>query len=210
MEARARSVVLAALLALGLAACGGAKNGAGADPKTEADLWSGYKGTYATAGAPRVGEASAATPSTAKKPEAKAKASEADSAEAEAEAALASSRKQSRGMINGESISTINAGSLANASKTALKGKVVSSNALVGSQYEQVNVQLKGASVQIVRPASSPSSTGPSIASPKSRHDSLGKADAAFYDEEADVVVIVNAGGKKAAAQKVLSSLVSR
>src|SRR5205085_12634022 len=121
-----------------------------------------------------------------------------------------SNKKPSRGMINGESVSTINANALANASKTALKGKVISCNALVGSTYEQLNVQLKGASVQIVRPASNPSSTGPSIASPKSRNDAMSKADAAFYDEEADVVVIVNAGGKKAAAQKVLSSLVSK
>lgn len=207
----ARSVVLVALLSLGLVACAGGKKGAGADPKSEADLWAGYKGTYATSAAPKVGEASAA-PSTSKKAEAKAKTSEpVDAAEAEAEALLAnSSKKSSRGMINGESVSTINAGALANASKTALKGKVVSSNALVGSQYEQLNVQLKGASVQIVRPAASPNATGPSIASPKTRNDAMSKADAAFYDEEADTIVIVNAGGKKAAAQKALSSLVSR
>lgn len=207
----ARSVVLVALLSLGLAACGGARKGAGADPKSEADPWAGFKGTYGTSAAPKVGEASA-TPSTSKKTEAKAKASEpVDSAEAEAEALLNNSnKKSSKGMINGESVSTINAGALANASKTALKGKVVSSNALVGAQYEQINVQLKGASVQIVRPASSPNSAGPSVASPKSRNDAMSKADAAFYDEEADTIVIVNAGGKKAAAQKALSSLVSR
>ena len=206
----ARSVVLVALLSLGLAACGGAK-ATGGDAKSEADMWSGYKGTYATSAAPKVGESNA-SPSTEKKSGAKAKAAEPqDAAEAEAEAALAaSSRKSSRGMINGESVSTINASSLANASKTALKGKVLSSNAMVGSQYEQLNVSLKGVNVQIVRPAGNPSSTGPSIASPKSRNDAASKADAAFYDEEADVVVIVNAGGNKKAAQKALGSLVSR
>ncbi len=207
----ARSVVLAALLSLGLAACGGAKNGANADPKSEADLWAGYKGTYATTAAPKVGDAtSSAAPS--KKSESKAKSADSTSdAEAAAEAALAASnKKSSRGMINGESISTINSAAFANGAKAALKGKVGNSNMLVGSQYEQLSVSLKsGATITIVRPAGNPQTGGPSVASPKSRSESIGKNDASFYDEEADAVVIVSAG-KKAASQKLLSTLVSK
>ena len=68
-------------------------------------------------------------------------------------------------------------------------------------------MQLKGATVQVIRPAEKPSPNGPAIASPKAKSGQLTKNDASWYDEEADVLVFVSAG-KKAAAQKALGAIV--
>lgn len=185
-----RSSVVVLIASMGLYACGG---GAGANNEAKGpDPWSDYKGTYAGA---------LAAP----------KASPAKQAKADAPAAeeAAPKKSASRATIKGESVSSIGVDALADASKGALKSKVVASNVVVGSQYEQVEVQLKGAKVQIIRPATSPDPKGPSVSAPKARSGELGSAESSFYDEDADVLVVVNAG-KKPAAQKALGTILKK
>jgi hypothetical protein len=199
----ARSLVLVLVSSLGLFACGG--KAAVGEPQSAADPWSGYKGTYATAAEPRVGKAESATTS---KKAADPKAKSLPEGEQDAEEA-APAKAASKTSIGGASLSSIGADALADVSKTALKGKVVSSKVTVGSQYEQVQVQLKGVTVQIIRPAAKADASGPAVASPKTRNAGLSKAEAGWYDEEADVLLVVNAG-KKPAAQKALGAILSR
>jgi len=61
--------------------------------------------------------------------------------------------------------------------------------------------------VQIVRAAASPAASGPSVAAPKLRSMQLEKGESAWYDDDADVVIVVSAA-KKAQAQKLLGSFV--
>lgn len=204
MEARSFAV-LALVSSMGLFACGG-KAAVGGEPQSAADPWQGYKGTYATAAAPRVGSAETSTTSK-KAAESKAKASSEESAEPAEEAAP--KRAASNTQIGGASLSSIGADALAEASKGALKSKAAKSKVTVGAQYEQVQVQLNGVTVQLIRPASKPDASGPAVASPKSRNATLSKAEAGWYDEEADVLLVVNAG-KKPAAQKALGSILAR
>ncbi len=189
-----RSSVVVLIASMGLYACGG---GAAANEEAKGpDPWAGYKGTYA-------GEPVAASHKSA--PAKQAKAAEA----APAEETPAPKKSASRATIKGESVSSIGPDALADASKGALKSKVVSSNVTVGSQYEQVEVQLKGAKVQIIRPASSPDAKGPSISGPKARLGELGAADSSYYDDDADVLVVINAG-KKPAGQKALGTILKK
>jgi len=199
----ARSFVVVALMSsVGLFACGGGAVASG-EPKSADDPWKDFKGTYATSAAPSVGKAEK---SESKKAHAEAKAK----AEAEpAEAAPAPAKKTSKTLIKGESLSSLGVDTLADVSKGALKTKVVSSKVTVGAQYEQVQVTLKGATVQIIRPAASPDASGPAIGSPKAKNDGLSKTEAGWYDEEADVLLVVNAP-KKAGAQKALGAILSR
>ena len=189
-------LVVALLSSLTLFACAGTTK----EAKTEADPWADFKGTYSqpTTGG---GEKTAAKSEGTKK-DGKAKSSKETTAKAEDKKAA------SKGTVNGESLSTVSVESLTDASKSALKGKLVSNSVLTGSQYESVTVQLKGVTVQIVRPAATPSPNGPAVASPKEKAAKLGKNDASWYDEDADVLVFVQ-GGKKASSQKALSALVS-
>lgn len=190
------------LSSLSLFACAGkeeAKSAADRDP------WAGYTGKYSQPGGP-----SADKPEKAEKAEkAEAKNSKAK-AEPKAEKADETPKKaaSSKGTVNGESLSSISVDTLTDASKNALKGKFVSNSVVTGQQYELVQVQLKGTTVQIIRRAEKPAPNGPAIASPKAKNSELGKSDAGWYDEEADVLVFVSSTGKKGSAQKALSSLV--
>jgi hypothetical protein len=200
---RIRSFAVAIVLcSVALFACGGGTP----EAKSEPNLWADYKGTYAT-------PAGARGTTSSPKPEAKeAKAKAAEPAKDEEEKAAekaAPSRKASKTTIHGESISAIGPDALAEVSKSALKAKVVNSKLVVGAQYEQVQIQLKGVAVQIVRPAANPVTGGPSVSSPKARNDSLSKTESAWYDEEADVLIVVNAP-KKAASQKALGAILER
>jgi hypothetical protein len=188
---RIRSLVVVLLSSATLFACGGASvDGEGAKGP---DPWADYKGTFATKG-----ESHATA-----KPESKSKA-KAEPGEQEAPKKVAS-----KGTIKGESLSSIGVDALADASKGAFKSKVVSSNVVVGSQYEQVQVQLKGASVQIIRPAASPDPNGPSVSAPKARNGELAKGESGWYDEDADVLVVV-AAKKKPTAQRALGTMLKR
>lgn len=193
-------LVLVSTFALG--ACGGSAGAKGAD---DSNMWADFKGTYSQPG-PGKGTTSTAKNESAARRDAKSGKPEAKEAAAE-EAAPA--KKTSKSTIKGESISTITEEALADASKTALKTKLLGSQSAVGPQYETVKVQLKGAVVTIVRPAATPNANGAPVDAPKSRNGSLSKAEAGFYDEDADVLVIVESG-KKAQAQKALASIVSR
>jgi hypothetical protein len=189
-------LVVVLLSSLGVFACGGSNE----EAKSAADPWADFKGTYST-------HAEQSEKGDATKKEAKAKAdSDHDSASAKGDESAA--KKASKGTIKGESLSTISVDALTDASKSALKAKFVSNSVVTGAQYELVQVQLKGATVQITRPAEKPSPNGPAIASPKAKNGELSKNEAAWYDEEADLLVVVNAAGKKAAAQKALGAIV--
>lgn len=188
-------LVVVLLSSIGLFACGGANQ----ETKNEGDPWSGFKGTYSTPAAP--GEKSEAGEPAKKEATAKAEATQAS-----AEAAPAP-KKTSKGTVKGESLSSVDVDVLTDVSKSALKAKFVSNSVMTGPQYELVQVQLKGATVQVIRPAEKPSPNGPAIASPKAKSGELTKNDASWYDDEADVLVFVSAG-KKAAAQKALGAIV--
>src|SRR5690606_4082370 len=101
-----------------LVACGGA-----AQDTKESDVWAGFKGTYAGPAEPR-GETSSAKAEAAQR-DAKSK-TEAKEAVAEAPA-----KKTSKATIKGQSVSTVSENTLADASKGALKAKVVGSKLLV-------------------------------------------------------------------------------
>ena len=185
-----------------LAACGGAAKHEAKGP--EANPWADYKGTYATPATAK--EATAEAPKAEAKPKKEAKEAKVEKTE---DASAVTAKKPSRGTIKGESVSSIGLDAMADASKGAIKGKVVSTKFIVGPQYEEVQVQLKGASVQIIRPAANPASDGPAISSPKARSSEIAKTDSSWYDEEADVLVVVSAG-KMAGSQKVLGSILKR
>jgi hypothetical protein len=191
------STVAALLSSLVLFACGGAAKEA---KGPEADPWAGYTGKYAE-------------PSSAKPKEAKAdvkKADKADKTEAKAEKVEAkaddAAGKKSAATIHGESVSLVGLDTFADASKTATKSKVVSTKYLVGPKYEQLQIQMKGVAVQVIRPAANPAPDGPAMSSPKARSGEVSKLESGYYDADADVVVVVTAGGK-AGAQKVLGTI---
>ena len=198
-----RTIVVALLASLGLFACGGAAHKQ-QDAQSAENLWSGYKGTYATAGAAKSADAKP----TPKKAEAKEAAAPQEEATGEhAAAAAPAGKKASKATIHGESISSIDADALADFSKGALKANVLSTGGQVGPQYESVKVELKGATVQIIRPATTPNPNGVSVPSPKAKNATLAKTDSGFYDEDADVLVFVS-GSKN--AKKTLGSLVKK
>ncbi len=202
-------LVVVLLSSLGLFACGDANQKA----KNEANPWGNFTGKYSEPKAPR-GKAESAEVS---KKEAEPKADEEPKAEEEpaapaaaaAPAPASSSKKASQATVKGESISSISVEALTEASTSALKSSLVSNGVLTGPQYELVQVELKTGMVQIIRPASKPAPNGLPIPSPKAKNAELETNDAGWLDEEADVLVIVNAG-KKAAAQKALGEIVKR
>lgn len=190
-----RVLHIAALLSsLTVFACGGAANKDAKAP--EGDPWAGYTGKYAE-------PASASTKAEKSKP--------ADKAEKVAEKGVEKTEEagphKSTATIHGESVSSIDLDTFADATKTATKGKVVSTKYLVGPKYEQLQIQMKGVAVQVIRPAANPAPDGPSIASPKARNGGVSKLESGYYDADADVVVVVTAAGKPA-AQKVLGTIV--
>jgi len=203
---RIPALVILASLSFSLVACGGATQEA---KGPEADVWSGYKGTYATPGDPNRASNAKATATSDKGKDSKAKADSKESADeaAPAAAAPASKKSASKKTIKGESVSSITSEGLADAAKAALGQKAASGSITIGSQYEQVNVSLKGATVQIIRPAANPDPSGPAVSAPKTRSGELSKNDASFYDEDADVLVLVTSA-KKGTSQKALGTLV--
>jgi len=135
-----------------------------------------------------------------------------DSAEAKVDdskpAAPDAAKKVSATKIGGQSVSDVSADAVATASQRATKRSLVSTNVIVGAEYEQVNVFLDNLAVQIVRPASLPDKSGPKVRSPKARKDGVAETEAAFYDPNADVLVLVQAD-KKATSSRALAALVS-
>ena len=190
--------VVVLLSACALGACGGAAT----QEAKDANVWADFSGKYSSPAAP------SGNGSTAKAEQARSKSKSADAKDETAEAAPAPAKKSSKATIHGESLSTIGDAALAEASKGALKSKVVSTKMVNGPQYELVKVQLKGATVQIIRPNPGSETGNGAVDAPKARSSSLSKAEAGYYDEEADVLVIVEAG-KKANAEKALASIVS-
>ena len=188
------------LLAGTFTLCALALGGCGAAPKKQAEApaaydWSDYKGTYA-----KGEDRPAAEPV---KPKATA------DAKAELLGTSAAPPKVSKGTIQGESVSSVSVDAVAGASKSALKSKVVSSNVIVGREYEQIQVVMKGVSVQIIRPTSTPDKSGPKIRSPKVRSSGLLKTESGWYDADANVLVLVRAQ-KKASSQKALLALLQK
>jgi hypothetical protein len=194
---RIQTVVLLSTLVLG--ACGGAAT----QEAKDANVWSDFSGKYSSP-AQSTGNASSAKSEQARRD---AKSAKAEPKEEAAEATPA--KKSSKATIHGESLSTISDAALADASKGALKTKVVSTKIVNGPQYEHVKVQLKGATVYIIRPNPGSETGNGSVDAPKARNSSLSKAEAGYYDEDADVLVVVEAG-KKANAEKALASIVTR
>ena len=187
------STVAALLSSLVLFACGGSTHKEAKGP--EVDPWAGYSGKYAE---PSSGKA---TPKAEARADAKAKADKADS-----KADDTAGKKASAATIKGESVSSVGLDTFADASKTATKSKVVSTKYLVGPKYEQLQIQMKGVAVQVIRPAANPAPDGPAMSSPKARSGEVSKTESGYYDADADVVVVVTAGGKTG-AQKVLGSI---
>lgn len=194
-----RVSTLAALLSsLVMVACGAAQKEA---KGPEADPWAGYTGKYAEPAAGKAAKADA-------KPK-EAKAEKVEKAEAPKADDAATVKKASSATIHGESVSSVGLDTFADASKTATKSKVVSTKYLVGPKYEQLQIQMKGVAVQVIRPAANPAPDGPAMSSPKARSGEVSKTESGYYDADADVVVVVTAGGK-AGAQKVLGTILKR
>ncbi len=192
------STLAAAVLSSSLVvlACGGSTKVVNAP---EADPWAGYTGKY-------VGDAVAEpeAPKPSKRAVAGAKTKQEKVAPVAEEAPR--SKKVSSATIHGESLSSVGLDEIANASKTASKSKVVSTKYLVGPKYEQLQITLKGAAIQIIRPAANPAPDGPMMSTPKARNLSVSPKESRYYDPDADVVLVVTAG-KKAGAEKLLSAI---
>ena len=153
-------------------------------------------------------------PSKPSKPESVAAAPAADTSSddpkpAKPDVSSSGAHKASKAKIKGESLSSVGADAVAGASKKALKSKVVSSNVITGPDYEMVQIVLKDASVQIVRPATTPDSSGPKLRSPKVRNDSLSSTESGYYDADADVLVLVQSA-KAAKSKKALAAIVKK
>lgn len=202
--------ILGLSLLVGLVACGGAAQ----NTKDHDDnVWSGFKGTYAS---PK--EAGRTSPAPTAEPSKKDMKAKADAEETTEEAtddatgetpAPSASPSKSKATIGGESVSSIGEDTLAALATKSLKSEMLSSSVMVGAKYERVRVQLKGATVSIIRPASTPNANGPNVAEPKARNGELALTETAFYDADADVIVVVNAP-KKASAQKALGTIVKK
>jgi hypothetical protein len=211
---RIRSVLGLSLL-FGLVACGGAAQNT---KDHDGDVWVGYKGTYA--GAKEKGSTSPAPTVEVPKKDTKAKTDTAEAADrgsapddtsddSTAGEVAAAPLKKSKSTIGGESLSSIGEEELAAQATKSLKSDMLSSSIMVGAKYERVQVQLKGATVSIIRPAANPNAKGPAVADPKTRKTDLAQTETAYYDADADVLVVVSAP-KKAAAQKALGSIVKK
>ena len=171
-----------------LSGCGAAQKQPASAP-TPYD-WSDYKGTFAQGPEDRtVAEAPKAKPKSEEKGDA---------------STGASSTKVSKGTIQGESVSSVSVDAVTNASKTMLKSKVVSSDVIVGAEYEQVQVVMKGVAVQIIRPAANPDKAGPKVRSPKARNGGLLKTESGWYDADANVLVLVRATKKASSLERLL------
>lgn len=192
-----------AILALALAGCATRAKPAAAPAEPDYD-WSTFKG-----GKVEEPAASSSSSSKASSKETKKDASDESAKPAASdEASSGDAKKMSSTKISGHSLSEVDADSVANAAR-ALRLSLVSSNTIVGPEYEQLNIVFNNLSVQIVRPASSPDKSGPKVRSPKARNDDMAKTDAGFYDASADVLVLVQAP-KKATSKKTLAVLLAK
>ena len=204
---KVRFVVALSSIAVSLAALTGCAAGQKEVKAPETDSWAGYRGTYASSAPQAAGDPA--------KVEKKIMHAEPEASKAQVEEPSVAApprpnkKKSSKGMITGESVSSIGVDSLATALGTSLKAKVVSQDLTVGPKYELVQVQLKGQSVQIVRPAASPDPTGLAIPSPTERNGEMSTTESGWYDADADVLVIVNAS-KKASSQSSLGTILEK
>jgi hypothetical protein len=197
-----RSSCRVALVALLLAGCANHAKPSATPSSPDYD-WADYTGKYAGGVAPPKDGAKPKDEPKAAKPAAT------TAAAADAPAKPADDKKMSAAKIGGQSVSEVSADDVASASKRALRTSIVSTNVTVGPEYEQINVVLKACAVQIIRPAASPAPDGPKVRSPRARHDDLARTDSGFFDESADVLVLVQAQ-KKAASKRALSALLQR
>ena len=79
--------------------------------------------------------------------------------------------------------------------------------------YQNIRTDIKKGKekgyVEIIKPATAPTASGTNMVPPKEQKDSRDKEGAAtFYDDAADVLVIVSIEGKPADAKKLLGTLV--
>ena len=200
------STVASIVASVSLVACAG-PNSSG----PERDPWAGYQGTYAGSArasvAPSLASESAASsevvePADADEPRAK------PGSRSKAKVGVRAPAS-SKATIKEESISSIGVEALGNATAGLLGASVVSKDLVIGSRYELVEVQLKGATVQILRAATTPDADGPELDAPKARHNALSPTEEAWYDADGDVLVVVNSANK-ATSQKVLTTIVKR
>lgn len=199
---RISTAALVIVASLGFA-CGGAPVKEAKAP--EADMWSDFTGKYgsdepaAVADSPTVEKTSKSGTKT-----------KGEAAQRSVEGSSGSAAKRiSNATIQGESVSSVGLDAIASATKMATKSKIVSTKYLVGPKYEQLQISLKGAAIQLIRPAAIPAPDGPPLTSPKARSGGVTKKESGFYDPAADVVVVVSAG-KKAGADKLLSAILKQ
>ncbi|MBX3230523.1 MAG: hypothetical protein KIT84_02680 [Labilithrix sp.] len=204
-----RYPLLAAVVSLGLIACGGSQ-----DAKSAADVqtdWSTFSGKYSDTASPRHARAEKADKGEVAAKESAAKAKEAPVEKEEAPALPSTpAPKSSRGMVKGESLSSVSLDMLGEAATTGTKSKLVSSGIVTGTKYETLTVETKKGTIKITRPAASPNPSGPDVTAPKAKSADLPKTTASWYDEDADVLVTVTTPKGKSAAQKTLGAVVKR
>jgi hypothetical protein len=161
------------------------------------DPWASYQGTYATS--LQSGDTHVATPPDVPDDERVAKSAPKTKVDP-------SAPEPSTALIQDASISSIGVTALGEASARSLGLAVVATDLVVGSKYELVEVQLKGATVQILRAAQAPNAAGPELAAPHDREGELSPTEAGWYDADADVLVVVNSA-KRATSDKLLAAL---
>lgn len=205
-----------ALTALVLAGCSARAKHAAAPTEAPDYDWSGFDDGKETPAATAKAEKPEQQDRPADKPD---KQHKADEQEAKVDkdakdvapkpaAAPDASKKISATKIAGQSVSQVTVDAVAEAMQRATRKNLVSTSVIVGAEYEQVSIVLDKLAVQIVRPASAPDRSGPKVRSPKARKSGVAQTEAAFFDPNADVLVLVQAD-KKATSVKALASLVS-
>lgn len=191
-----KAFVLLSLASMAPLACAAQKSvGPDGDP------WANYQGTYA---APvRSGEAHASVPVEAPDEE------RADKPASSKAKLAASTLATSKVTIQDTSITSIGVEALGDATARSLGVPIVATDVVVGPKYELVEVQLKGATVQILRAATTPDAGGPELSPPRARAAELSPTEASWYDADADALVVVNSP-KKASSEKLLTTLFRR
>ena len=220
-----QTLALALVASLGLFACAGkATNEEAKSPVSDGSEWAGFTGDYSQSSgsrglvkapvvkkeaAPTV-EKEEAAEAPAPKAEKAAKAAPKSEETEEIPAGFVAAKKpQSKGTVKGESVSSISEGALSTAAAGAMKAKVSSSGTMSGSRYEVVTVETKKATIKITRPASTPNPKGPTVTEPVNKLGDIGKTESAWYDADGDVIVVVSSKNKAAAA-KILNSIVKK
>lgn len=209
LSVRVSAVALAMLVLTGCAARGKPAAAPTEQPDYE---WSSFNGGKEVPSASaKQDKAPDTKTSDEKKPEqkdSKATAASGDDGEKPGAPAKDAPKKMSATKIGGQSVSEVSADAVASATQRVTKRNLVSTNVIVGAEYEQVSVVLDKLAVQIVRPAASPDQAGPKVRSPKARKEGVSETNSVFYDPKADVLVLVQAD-KKATSARALAALVS-